>query len=206
MTDILGGLVSIRFTRRALVGGALALPLTTLAPRRFAQVSAQTAEPVWRHGVSLFDSVKYPPGFAHFDYVNPQAPKGGSVRQIALGTFDNFNMVVAGVKGSLSAGIDLIHDTLMASALDEVSTEYGLLAEAVTYPDDFSSATYRLRPNARWHDGVPVTADDVIFSFEAFKNNDPRYAAYYRHVVKWEKIGDRDVKFTFDQPGNRELP
>ena len=206
MTDILGGLVSIRFTRRALVGGALALPFTTLAPQRFARVAAQAKEPVWEHGLSLFGEVKYPPGFPHFDYVNPQAPKGGSVRQIALGTFDNFNMVVAGVKGSLAAGIDLIYDTLTASALDEVSTAYGLLTDGVSYPDDFSSATYRLRPNARWHDGAPVTAEDVIFSFEAFKNNDPRYAAYYRHVVKWEKTGDREVTFTFDQPGNRELP
>ncbi|MGB8489367.1 MAG: ABC transporter substrate-binding protein, partial [Xanthobacteraceae bacterium] len=129
-----------------------------MAPQRFARVAAQAKEPVWEHGLSLFGEVKYPPGFPHFDYVNPQAPKGGSVRQIALGTFDNFNMVVAGVKGSLAAGIDLIYDTLTASALDEVSTAYGLLTDGVSYPDDFSSATYRLRPNARWHDGAPVTA------------------------------------------------
>ncbi len=198
--------MSIRFTRRAFVGGTLALPVTTVSAQLFAQSSAKAAEPVWRHGLSLFDEVKYPAGFAHFDYVNPQAPKGGSVRQIAIGTFDNFNMVTSGVKGSLAAGIDLIHDTLLISALDEVSTEYGLLAESVSYPDDFSSATYRLRPNARWHDGRPVTPEDLIFSIEAFKNNDPRYAAYYRHVVKWEKTGDRDVTFSFDQPGNRELP
>ena len=198
--------MSIRFTRRGFVGGALALPLTTVAPLPFALSSAKAAEPVWRHGLSLFGDVKYPAGFAHFDYVNPKAPKGGSIRQIAVGTFDNFNMVTSGVKGSIAAGIDLIHDTLMTSALDEVSTEYGLLAESVSYPDDFSSATYRLRPEARWHDGKPVTPEDVIFSIEAFKNNDPRYAAYYRHVVKWEKTGERDVTFTFDQPGNRELP
>jgi microcin C transport system substrate-binding protein len=198
--------VSIRFTRRALIGGSLALPFTTMLPAPFGRVFAQAAEPVWRHGLSLFGDVKYPPGFAHFDYVNPHAPKGGGVRQIALGTFDNFNMVTAGVKGSLAAGIDLIHDTLMASALDEVSTEYGLLAEGVAYPEDFSWVTYRLRPNARWHDGKPVTPEDVIFSIESFKNNDPRYAAYYRHVVKWEKTGDREVTFRFDQPGNRELP
>ena len=198
--------MSIRFTRRAFVGGTLALPVTTVSAQLFMQSPAKAAEPVWRHGLSLFDEVKYPAGFAHFDYVNPQAPKGGSVRQIAIGTFDNFNMVTSGVKGSLAAGIDLIHDTLLISALDEVSTEYGLLAESVSYPDDFSSVTYRLRPNARWHDGRQVTPEDVIFSIEAFKNNDPRYAAYYRHVVKWEKTGDRDVTFSFDQPGNRELP
>ena len=145
-------------------------------------MSAQTGGPVWRHGLSLFGEVKYPPDFAHFDYVNPQAPKGGRARQIAIGTFDNFNMVVAGVKGALAAGIELTFDTLMTPALDEVSTQYGLLAESVAYPDDFSSAIYRLRPNAKWHDGNPVTAEDVIFSFEAFKQNDPRYAALYRHV------------------------
>ena len=161
---------------------------------------------IWRPGLSLFGEVKYPPHFAHFDYVNPQAPKGGLARQIALGTFDNFNIVVAGVKGALAAGIELTHDTLMMSALDEVSTQYGLLAESVAYPDDFSSAIYRLRPTANWHDGNPVTAEDIIFSFEAFKQNDPRYAAYYRHVAKLEQTDEHEVTFYFDQPGNRELP
>ena len=94
----------------------------------------------------------------------------------------------------------------MTPALDEVSTEYGLLAEAVSYPDDRSSVTYRLRANARWHDGKPVTPDDVIFSFDVFKKNSPQLAAYYRHVTKAEKTGEREVTFTFDRPGNRELP
>ena len=94
----------------------------------------------------------------------------------------------------------------MADALDEVSTEYGLLAESVKHPPDFSSVTYRLRADARWHDGKPVTVDDVIFSLESFKKHHPQYAAYYRHVTKVEKTGERDVTFTFDGPGNRELP
>jgi microcin C transport system substrate-binding protein len=196
----------MRFSRRAFVSGALTLPLTSLKLQPLGSLTAQAAEPVWRHGVSLFGEVKYPPEFAHFDYVNPRAPKGGNVRQIGLGTFDNFNLVVGAVKGSPAAGLDLIYDTLMVSALDEVSTEYGLLAEGVTFPDDFSFATYRLRPNARWHDGTPVTPEDVIFSFAAFRENNPRYSGYYRHVVKSEKTGDRDITFTFDQPGNRELP
>ena len=102
--------------------------------------------------------------------------------------------------------MDLIYDTLMVSALDEVSTEYGLLAEAVTYPPDYSSVTYRMRPQARWHDGKPITVEDVIYSFDMFKKNDPRSAAYYRHVVKAEQTGEREVKFTFDGPNNRELP
>ena len=99
----------------------------------------------WRHGLSLFGDIKYPADFKHFDYVNPDAPKGGAARQIAVGTFDNFNIVVAGVKGSLAAGVGLIYESLMTPSLDEVSTEYGLLAEAVSHPDDFSSVTYRLR-------------------------------------------------------------
>jgi microcin C transport system substrate-binding protein len=180
--------------------GAVRLPLPAgIAP-------AQAEEKRWRHGLSLFGEPKYPAGFAHFDYVNAAAPKGGSVCEIALGTFDSFNTVVAGVKGVAAAGTELIYDTLLTSALDEVSTEYGLLAEAVSYPDDFSSATYRLRAAAKWHDGQPVTAEDVIFSFNAYKKHNPRYAAYYRHVVRIEKTGEHEITFVFDGPGNRELP
>ena len=128
------------------------------------------------------------------------------MRQIAFGTFDNFNQVVSGVKGNLAMGTELFTEALASAALDEVSTEYGLLAEAVSYPDDRSSVTYRLRANAHWHDGRPVTPDDVVFSFDTFKQNSPQLAAYYRHVTKAEKSGERDVTFTFDGPGNRELP
>ena len=171
-----------------------------------AQAQAATEGPVWRHAVSLFGDVKYPADFKHFGYVNPNAPKGGAARQILVGTFDNFNLVVAGVKGSLASPVALIYESLTTPSLDEVSTEYGALAESVSYPEDYSSVTYRLRPEAKWHDGKPVTPDDVIFSLDAFKKNHPQYSAYYRHVVKAEKTSDRDIKFTFDGPGNRELP
>ena len=205
----------MKLTRRAVIRtGALAVAapaasaLRGLATPAAAQerTSEKTSERTWHHGLSLFGEPQYPEGFRHFAYVNPNAPKGGTVRQIAFGTYDNFNLVVAGVKGSLAGGLDLILDTLMAPALDEVSTEYGLLAEAVSYPADFSSVTYRLRAEAKWHDGMPVTPDDVIFSLEAFKKNSPQLSAYYRHVVKAEKSGARDITFTFDAPGNRELP
>ena len=156
--------------------------------------------------MSSFGDLKYSVGFRHFEYVNADAPKGGTARQAAYGTFDNFNRVVAGVKGSLAAGIDLIYETLLVSSLDEVATGYGLLAEAVGFPADFSSVTYRLREQAKWHDGTPVTPDDVIFSFEAFKKYSPELSAYYRHVTKAEKTGDREVTFTADASGNRELP
>ena len=182
------------------LGSAAGVPIVRTA-------AAQSGgELPWRHALSLFGDVKYPADFKRFDYVNPDAPKGGTVRQIAIGTFDNFNYVVSGVKGNLAAPVPLIYDTLTTAALDEVSTEYGLLAEAVSRPDDSSFVIYRLRAQAKWHDGKPVTAEDVIYSLDVLKKNHPFYAAYYRHVVGAEKVGDRDVKFTFDAPGNRELP
>src|SRR5258707_12331316 len=125
---------------------------------------------------------------------------------ISIGTFDNFNIAVAGVKGSIAPAANLIYETLMARSQDEVATEYGLLAEGATHPDDFSWVIYRLRKEARWHDGRPVTPEDVIFSIEALKAQSPFYSSYYRHAVKAEKIGEREIKFTFDVPGNRELP
>jgi microcin C transport system substrate-binding protein len=182
--------------------GRLALP--GFAGTALAQDAATGKK--WRHGLSLFGDLKYPPNFAHFDYVDPAAPKSGTVREAVIGTFDSFNLVIGGVKGVDAAGVALIYDTLLVSALDEVSTGYGLLAEAVSYPEDFSSATYRLRAEARWHDGKPVTLEDVIYSFDVFKKNNPRYSAYYRHVVKVEPTGEREITFTFDGPGNRELP
>lgn len=181
----------------AIGAGALSAPA--------AAQSASSAK-TWKHGLSLFGDLKYPEGFKNFEYVNPQAPQGGTVREIAIGTFDNFNVVVSGVKGSIAEGTELFVENLTTSALDEVSTEYGLLAEQVSFLEDFSAVTYRVRANARWHDGKPVSVEDVIFSFETFKVNSPFYGAYYRHVTKVEKSGDRDITFTFDGPGNRELP
>lgn len=196
--------------RSVLRSAALALSSSALGtlPAPLVRNAAAQGNPgaKWRHGLSLFGDLKYPAGFAHYDYVNAKAPKGGIARMVAFGTFDNFNIVVSGVKGSVGAGIDQIYDTLMAPALDEVSAEYGLLAEQVSYPDDFSSVIYRLRTEAKWHDGKPVTPADVIFSLEAFKKSHPQLSAYYRHVVKAEQTGERDITFTFDGPGNRELP
>jgi microcin C transport system substrate-binding protein len=183
------------------LGVSISIPAASTA-------AAQTAtnEPAWRHALSLFGDIKYPPGFKRFDYVNPDAPKGGVARMISIGTFDNFNIAVAGVKGSIAPAAALIYEELMAKSQDETVTEYGLLAEAASHPDDFGWVTYRLRKEARWHDGQPVTPEDVIFSIEVLKKYSPMYGSYYRHVVKYEKTGERDIKFTFDTPGNRELP
>jgi microcin C transport system substrate-binding protein len=200
----------LAITRRHLLqGGAVAAmaPALGLTPDLgIASAKAQATEPAWRHALSLFGEVRYPAGFKRFDYVNPEAPKGGTVRQIAIGTFDNFNLTVAGVKGALAGAVGLIYEALMTPSQDEVSTEYGALAELVSHPDDFSFVIYRLRAEAKWHDGKPVTPEDVIFSLDSFKKHHPQYSAYYRHVVKAEKTGERDIKFTFDAPGNRELP
>lgn len=169
-----------------------------------APLPAQESAPKWRHGLSLLGTPKYSDGFKHFDYVNPNAPKGGLVRFGQTGTYDSFNFVIP--RGTPAAGITLLYDTLMAPAMDEVATEYGLLADAVKYPADYSSATYRLRAEAKWHDGKPVTPEDVVWTFEQLKKLSPNQAFYYRHVVKAEKTGAREVTFTFDAPGNRELP
>ena len=200
-------------TRRHLLQTSAAAALTPalgltagVAAIEPAQAQAASSDPVWRHALSLFGNVKYPADFKRFDYVNPDAPKGGTARQIAVGTFDNFNIVVSGVKGQLAGAVALIYEQLMTPSLDEISTEYGALAETASHPDDFSFVIYRLRPQAKWHDGRPVTADDVIFSLDAFKKYDPMASAYYSHVVKAEKLSDREVKFVFDMPGNRELP
>jgi microcin C transport system substrate-binding protein len=199
-------LLERRVNRRTLLTSAVLALAARRLPFPFWTSPAQAQEPAWRHGVSLFGDLKYPPGFKQFEYVNANAPKGGTVRQIAVGTYDNFNVVVAGVKGALATGIDDIYDTLLTAALDEISTEYGLAAEGVSYPDDFSSAAYRLRAEAKWHDGRPITPEDAIFSFAAFKKYSPQFGAYYRHVVKVEKTGEREITFTFDGAGNRELP
>ncbi|MFG1378712.1 extracellular solute-binding protein [Xanthobacter autotrophicus] len=192
-----------RFAVLAAVAWAAVAP-AGLAQAQVAPAAGESAAPVFRHGLSLMGQLKYPAGFPHFDYVNPAAPKGGLLRLAEDGTFDTFNFVVP--RGTPAEGITLIYDTLMTSSYDEVSSEYGLIAEGASHPADFSSVTYRLRADARWHDGTPITPDDVVFSFEALTKNNPNQRFYYSHVAKAEKTGERDVTFTFDQAGNRELP
>jgi microcin C transport system substrate-binding protein len=197
----------MKATRRAFMRAA---GWTILAPAigagRLAFAGAPIAEQSWQHGIALFGDLKYAAGFPHFDYVNPSAPKGGAVRQSVTGTFDNFNPVVAGLKGRLAAGTRYVFERLLAPALDEESSAYGLIAEALKVPEDRSWVSYRLRAEAKWHDGHPITADDVIFSFDAFKANNPRVANYYTHVTKAERTGEREVTFVFDRADIRELP
>src|SRR5262249_15573904 len=151
--------LTVPITRRGffpIAGVALVRPIPTAFEGQAAPSTPAGSE-AWRHGLSLFGQLKYPARFAHLDYVNPHAPKVGTVRQAAFGTSDTLNMVVAGWKGALAVGLDLVYESLLTPSLDEASAEYGLLAEAVTHPADFSSVAYRLRPEAKWHDGQPVT-------------------------------------------------
>jgi microcin C transport system substrate-binding protein len=201
----------LAITRRHLLqSGAIAAIAPALAARVTpvdrAQAATTAGEPAWRHALSLFGDVKYPADFQHFDYVNPNAPRGGVVRQISVGTFDNFNVAVSGVKGTIAPAVGLIYETLTTGSLDEPATFYGLLAESFAYPDDYSWVKYRLRKEARWHDGNPVTVEDVIFSMEVAKKYNPLFSAYYKHVAKTEKTAEGEITFTFDSPGNRELP
>lgn len=169
--------------------------------------AAFAQDDTWRHGTALTGEPKYPEGFAHFDYVNPDAPKGGIVRLGSQGGFDTFNPILD-ASGTVAGGLSYLYDTLMTPSYDElnISAEYGLLAEAVKYPADFSRVTYRLRPEARWNDGEPVTPEDVVWSFQKSIENNANQRFYYSHVAKAEVTGEHEVTFTFDAPGNRELP
>lgn len=148
-------------------------------------VVSRAEDAQFRIGTAILGDLKYAPGFKHFDYVNPDAPKGGDLKLSADGTFDTFNPLLK--KGETAAGLSLVFDTLLKHSSDETGSAYGLLAEGVSYPDDMSSATFRLRAEAKWADGTPVTPDDVIFSFDKAKELDPLNMSYYAHVTKAEK-------------------
>lgn len=157
------------------------------------------------HALAMHGAVKYPADFAHLDYVNPDAPKGGSLRLAAVGTFDNLNPYI--IKGATASGAGLVFDTLLASTDDEAFSEYGLLAESIEMPEDRSWVVFNLRPEVRWHDGKPVTADDVVFSFNTLlAKGHPFYRAYYANVKEAVAETPARVKFIFDAGGNRELP
>ncbi len=193
--------------RDLLIGGGAAGLSVGLRASPASAADPAAAVPEWRHGLSLMGTPRYQAGFANFGYVRPDAPKAGLLRLGQQGTFDNFNFFVAGVKGELEAGIGgFLTDSLMTPSDDEVGTEYGLIAEAVRYPEDRSSVTYRLREGATFQDGSPITPADVVFTFDTLKANSPTYAFYYHNVAKAEASAPREVTFTFSEAGNRELP
>jgi len=163
------------------------------------------AQETRHHALSLVGEPRFPPDFKNFDWANPDAPKGGTVRRAMIGSFDTLNAF--SIRGEPAAGVGaFVYDTLMTTSIDEPSTEYGLVAEWVSFPEDLSSATFQLREGAKFHDGQPITPEDVIFSLSALKSANPLFSLYYKNVTSAEKTGERQVTFRFDMKGNRELP
>ena len=159
-----------------------------------------------KHAQTLYDEPpKYPANFKYFDYVNPDAPKGGTLRQAGFGGFDSLNPFIN--KGVPADDIGMIYDTLTRHGLDEPFTEYGLLAEKIEKAPDNAWVRFYLRPEARFHDGQQVTAEDVKFSFDTLMSKgSPMYRGYYADVEKVEVESPQRVRFVFKQAGNRELP
>jgi microcin C transport system substrate-binding protein len=188
------------------LGRACAFALFVAAGLSAGPLSPASAEP--RHGLSVFGDLKYPADFKHFDYVNPDAPKGGKASQIGtagLTTFDSFNMFI--LKGDAAQGMELVFDTLMARAHDEPDAVYGLVAETADVAPDGMSATFKMRPEAKFADGSPVTADDVVFSFETIKaKGHPALSIPIRDVKSAEALDPHTVRYTFEGTLVRDLP
>ncbi len=187
--------------RSALLAALSASVCLVIAP-----LGAAAEDPPARHGLAMHGDLRYPPDFTHFEYVNPAAPRGGRMRLgIVEASFDSFHPFI--IKGNPAAGITQIYDTLMVNAADEPFSEYGLLAESVQTPADRSWVLFQLHPEARWHDGKPVTPEDVIWTFETLlEKGQPFYRFYYGSVDQVEKRGERGVYFHFAAGSNRELP
>src|SRR5579884_353903 len=167
--------------------------------------AAAAAAAAGSYGLSLFGELKYPRDFKHFDYVNPDAPKGGTMKFSAIGTFDTLNPYI--IKGVPAAGIGQIFDTLATPSADEAASEYGLVAESIALAADKLSVLYTLRPEARFHDGSPMTPDDVVWTFDTLRDKGhPMYRNYYGDVTKVATEGERGVRFFFKDSNNRELP
>jgi len=167
-------------------------------PRAFPDLPAQ-------HGISKYGDLKYPAGFSHFAYVNPAAPKAGRIKLAATGTFDKLNPF--NLKGVAATGAILLFDTLMEAAADEPLSLYGLVAESIEVPDDRAWARFNLRAQARFHDGSPITAEDVVHTFGLLKTKGhPRYRLYLKNVTKAVAEAPNRVRFEFNTGGNRELP
>jgi microcin C transport system substrate-binding protein len=163
------------------------------------------ADDQFRHGISTFGDLKYPKNFTHFNYVNKNAPKGGSIKFGAEGGFNNLNQFI--LKGIAPSGLAYLYDSLMEGSDDEISARYGLVAESVKLAKDKMSIEFRLRKNARFHDDFPITADDVVFTFnKLISDGHPTYKMAFRDVKEVKKINDYEVKFYFKNNHNRELP
>ncbi len=162
-------------------------------------------EPVTASAFAMYGEPKYKDGFAHVDYVNPDAPKGGHLKQHYVGSFDSLNPFI--VKGVPAIGLGLTTETLMMSSLDEPFSIYGLIAETMTMPEDRSWVSFKLRPEAKWQDGKPITAEDVKWTFDTLmEKGSPAFKAYYSNVKSAEILSPDEIKFMFNVSNNRELP
>ena len=191
--------------------------LLALAPAAQAQDQAAapdaaapaTGETIVSHGISAFGDLKYPEGFAHFDYVNPDAPQGGTMSFRGTGgsqTFDSLNTFI--LKGEPAQGLALLYDSLLAGSADEPDSSYGLVAESLEYPPDRSWVTFTMRPEATFSDGVPITAEDVVFTYEVLmEKGEPFYQIMLQDIASVEALDPHTVKFTFkDGAAKRDLP
>jgi microcin C transport system substrate-binding protein len=169
---------------------------------------AQADEDQWRHGDSLIGELKYGADFKHYDYVNPNAPKGGQLKRTAFGGYDTFNPFI--VRGRAPVQLNywggLLYDRMMDQSMDQAGASYGMVAKEFRKAEDSSWAVYRINEKARWHDGEPIKPEDVIWSLKVLRENYPLWGGYFKNIESAEKTGDHQVTFKFDQKGNRELP
>ncbi len=173
----------------------------TVPPNPVERVNADGV--IVSHAISLRSESKYPADFAHFDYVNPDAPKGGTLTMAATGTYDSFHRY--GQRGDSVPGAGLFYDTLMTASTDEIEVYYGLIAEKVEYPPEYDWIIFHLRPEARHQDGKPIVAEDVVFSFNKFFNEGvSQFKSYYGAVTSVEALDENRVKFTLEE-GDKEL-
>ena len=193
----------MRLSRRRFVQASAIAAASSMAS--FSPVIGPAAAQETVHGLSLFGDLKYGPNFAHFDYVEPNAPKGGMLYLATVGTFSTLNPFT--LKGVSAAGAGFPFESLLEGAADEPDAAYGLVAAEVALAPDRRSVRFLLRPEARWHDGTPVTAADVAFSFEILTTEGaPSFATQLAGVDRVETVGDREVAFHLVDPDNRKLP
>jgi microcin C transport system substrate-binding protein len=196
----------LRPTLYTLLAGLAAVFLSLSVHAADAAKPAGEQKTIKSHAIAMHGDIKYPADFKHFEYVNPNAPKGGTLRDFAIGTFDTLNPFIT--KGTPASDLGLIYETLMTASEDEPFTFYGRVAEYIEYPEgERDWVIFHINPKARFHDGKPITADDVVFSFNALmQKGAPQYAQYYADVAKVEALDKQKAKFTFKTTENKELP
>ena len=184
------------------------LSVTAIALMLAISNSAWAGDSGWITVSSLIGKSKYQDEFKYYDYVNVNAPKGGTLNSVSRGTFDTFNPFI--IRGTPATGLNsqggILYDTLMDKSIDESSANYPMIAKEYKYPDDYSSATYRINKDAKWHDGTSISVEDVVWSFETLKKQSPLFTQYFRNVTSARIDNEHEVTFLFDQKNNRELP